>query len=85
MKAQTDIPYYSFLDYNINRDIDSIEPQTSTTTTTNRRNMFWAINYLRVLQMLTKHKTHRVMLLAQYKSSVITKYIKKYSIRKQGT
>ncbi|KAI9337855.1 hypothetical protein BD770DRAFT_448483 [Pilaira anomala] len=81
VKAQTDIPYYSFLDYNINRDIDSIEPQTSmtTTTTTNKRNMFWAINYLRLLQMLTKHKTHRVMLLAQYKSSAILKRMLKIS------
>lgn len=70
VKAQTDVPYYSFFDYNINRDPNSIE--SLPTSVTNRRNMFWAINYLRVLQMLTKHKIHRVMLLAQYKSSVTT-------------
>ncbi|KAI8047477.1 hypothetical protein BDF21DRAFT_434173 [Thamnidium elegans] len=77
VKAQTDIPYYAFFDYNINRDPDSIEPLPISVT--NRRNMFWAINYLRVLQMLTKHKTHRVMLLAQYKSSAILKRMLKIS------
>jgi hypothetical protein len=37
---------------------------------TNKRNLFWSINLLRVLQMLTKKKTHRILLLVQYKSSV---------------
>lgn len=37
---------------------------------TNKRNIFWAINFVRILQMLTKRKTHRIMLLVQYKSSV---------------
>ncbi|GAA5798117.1 hypothetical protein HPULCUR_003517 [Helicostylum pulchrum] len=77
VKAQTDVPYYSFFDYNINRDPNSIE--SLPTSVTNRRNMFWAINYLRVLQMLTKHKIHRVMLLAQYKSSAILKRMLKIS------
>ena len=40
-------------------------------TYTNSRNMFWTINFLRILQMLTKRKTNRIMLLVQYKSSVI--------------
>jgi hypothetical protein len=37
---------------------------------TNHRNLCWSINLLRVLQMLTKRKTHRILLLVQYKSSV---------------
>lgn len=37
---------------------------------TNTRNLFWSINLLRILQMLTKKKTHRILLLVQYKSSV---------------
>ncbi|KAJ2957219.1 hypothetical protein NQZ79_g7035 [Umbelopsis isabellina] len=37
---------------------------------TNWRNMFWCINFLRIMQKLTKRKTHRIMLLVQYKSSV---------------
>ncbi|ORY94876.1 hypothetical protein BCR43DRAFT_494735 [Syncephalastrum racemosum] len=47
--------------------------------TTNHRNMFWAINFLRMLQMLTKCKTHRIMLLVQYKSSAILKRALKVS------
>ncbi|RUS21016.1 hypothetical protein BC937DRAFT_93836 [Endogone sp. FLAS-F59071] len=43
------------------------------------RNMFWSINFLRILQRLTKKKTHRVMLLVQYKSSAILKRILKVS------
>ncbi|KAF9395982.1 Factor arrest protein 11 [Podila verticillata] len=42
-----------------------------------RRNMFTIINLLRVLQKLTKHKTHRVLLLVQYKSSAILKRLLK--------
>ncbi|KAL0075938.1 hypothetical protein J3Q64DRAFT_1773403 [Phycomyces blakesleeanus] len=46
---------------------------------TNQRNMFWSINFLRILQMLTKRKTNRVMLLVQYKSSAILKRMLKVS------
>jgi len=42
-----------------------------------RRNMFAIINLLRVLQKMTKHKTHRVLLLVQYKSSAILKRLLK--------
>ncbi|KAF9154489.1 Factor arrest protein 11 [Linnemannia schmuckeri] len=42
-----------------------------------RRNMFSIINLLRVLQKLTKHKTHRILLLVQYKSSAILKRLLK--------
>ncbi|KAL1928920.1 hypothetical protein VTP01DRAFT_1979 [Rhizomucor pusillus] len=48
-------------------------------TYTNSRNMFWSINFLRILQMLSKRKTHRIMLLVQYKSSAILKRILKVS------
>lgn len=34
------------------------------------RNFFTAINFLRIAQKLTKKKTHRILLLVQYKSSV---------------
>jgi hypothetical protein len=36
-----------------------------------RRNFFSLINYLRVLQKICKHKSHRNLLLVQYKSSTI--------------
>ncbi|KAF9198219.1 Factor arrest protein 11 [Haplosporangium sp. Z 27] len=42
-----------------------------------RRNMFAIINLLRVLQKLTKNKTHRTLLLVQYKSSAILKRLLK--------
>lgn len=73
VKAHTDVPYYNFFDYNINRESDSIINKKDDSYT-NHRNMFWTINYLRILLMLTKHKTHRIMLLVQYKSSVNTKF-----------
>ena len=34
------------------------------------RNFFAIINFLHILQKLTKRKVHRVLLLSQYKSSV---------------
>lgn len=34
------------------------------------RNFFSVINFVHILQKLTKRKTHRVLLLVQYKSSV---------------
>lgn len=34
------------------------------------RNFFSIVNYLRILQKLTKRKSHRILLLVQYKSSV---------------
>ncbi|KAG9294797.1 hypothetical protein G9A89_008489 [Geosiphon pyriformis] len=43
------------------------------------RNFFAAINFLRILQKLTKRKTHRISLLVQYKSSAILKKILKVS------
>ncbi|KAF9972362.1 Factor arrest protein 11 [Actinomortierella ambigua] len=42
-----------------------------------RRNMFTIIHLLRVLQKLTKRKTHRILLLVQYKSSAILKRLLK--------
>ncbi|CAG8463909.1 2634_t:CDS:2 [Ambispora gerdemannii] len=41
------------------------------------RNFFAAINFLKILQKLTKKKTHRISLLVQYKSSAILKRILK--------
>ncbi|KAF9428314.1 Factor arrest protein 11 [Podila epigama] len=42
-----------------------------------RWNMFTIIHLLRVLQKLTKRKTHRILLLVQYKSSAILKRLLK--------
>jgi hypothetical protein len=39
-------------------------------TTYSWRNVFTAINYLRVLQKITRRKTHRSLLLVSYKSSI---------------
>ncbi|KAG2219692.1 hypothetical protein INT45_001864 [Circinella minor] len=63
-----------------NTEHTSSHPSTSQQHTyTNSRNMFWTINFLRILQMLTKRKTNRVMLLVQYKSSAILKRVLKVS------
>lgn len=70
VKAHTDVPYYNFFDYNINREPETVINTKKDDSYTNHRNMFWTINYLRILLMLTKYKTHRIMLLVQYKSSV---------------
>jgi pterin-4a-carbinolamine dehydratase len=34
------------------------------------RNFFSTINFLKILQKMTKHRTHRTFMLTQYKSSV---------------
>ncbi|KAI9320675.1 hypothetical protein BX666DRAFT_1910199 [Dichotomocladium elegans] len=73
--AKTDLEGSSFSDkYDLHK-----KPVTSNRPYTNARNMFWTINFLRILQMLTKRKTHRIMLLVQYKSSAILKRILKVS------
>ncbi|KAL9545466.1 hypothetical protein MBANPS3_007141 [Mucor bainieri] len=78
--AHTDVPYYSFFDYNVNRTATTDHQhhcEKETTQYTNRRNMYWSINFLRILQILTKHKPHRIMLLVQYKSAAILKRLLK--------
>ncbi|KAI9473695.1 MAG: hypothetical protein EXX96DRAFT_621330 [Benjaminiella poitrasii] len=78
VKMHTDVPHYSFLDYNMNHEIiDPFLEKDADKLYTNRRNMFWAINYLRIIQMLIKRKTCRIMLLVQYKSSIIFKRVLK--------
>ncbi|KAG1147525.1 hypothetical protein G6F37_003751 [Rhizopus arrhizus] len=44
---------------------------------TNKRNLCWTINLLRILQMLSKRKVQRILLLVQYKSSAIIKKLLK--------
>lgn len=39
------------------------------------RNFFSSINFLRIVQKLSKHRSHRILLLVQYKSSAILKRI----------
>jgi hypothetical protein len=70
VQARTNVPYYSFFDYSIHRKASNLENEDAHQDYTNHRNMFWAINHLRILQMLTKNKPHRIMLLVQYKSAV---------------
>ncbi|GAA5831311.1 hypothetical protein JCM3766R1_003007 [Sporobolomyces carnicolor] len=43
------------------------------------RNFFSTVNFVHILQKLTKRKTHRVLLMVQYKSSAILKRILKVS------
>ncbi|OZJ05813.1 hypothetical protein BZG36_00857 [Bifiguratus adelaidae] len=71
------------------RDNQPTDPSSNTTEQTtqsssqtkNGRNLFWTINFVRILQKLTKRKTHRILLLVQYKSSAILKRILKVSQR----
>lgn len=74
----TYIRFFSFLGY-LKREDSSAknrlsdleeEEQEDEELYTNERNLHWTINLLRILQMLTKRKTHRIVLLVQYKSSV---------------
>ncbi|KAI8640694.1 hypothetical protein BD408DRAFT_483929 [Parasitella parasitica] len=77
VSTRTDVPYYSFFDYNINRVVADDKKEEGLYT--NCRNMYCSINHLRILQMLTKHKSHRIMLLVQYKSAAILKRLLKIS------
>ncbi|KZP00033.1 hypothetical protein CALVIDRAFT_510034 [Calocera viscosa TUFC12733] len=43
------------------------------------RNFFTSINFVRIMQKLSKHRSHRIWLLVQYKSSAILKRILKVS------
>ena len=44
------------------------------------RNFFSTINFVHILQKLTKRKTHRVLLMVQYKSSVSLKVLPPSSV-----
>ncbi|KAG0187344.1 Factor arrest protein 11 [Apophysomyces sp. BC1034] len=83
--VKTDMENYSFFEYtrtNGTEVMDRSKPAQENgdhPLYTNERNMFWTINLLRVLQMLSKHKPHRIMLLVHYKSSAILKRILKIS------
>ncbi|KAG1087999.1 hypothetical protein G6F42_020416 [Rhizopus arrhizus] len=75
---KTDDDSQSFLGFvqqtHTNNDDDDDDEQENYT---NNRNLCWSINLLRILQMLTKRKTHRILLLVQYKSSAILKRLLK--------
>ncbi|KAL9538658.1 hypothetical protein MBANPS3_010767 [Mucor bainieri] len=64
-------------DDNDDNDDDDDEDDEALKNYTNSRNLCWSINLLRILQMLTKRKTHRILLLVQYKSSAILKRLLK--------
>ncbi|KAK4058163.1 Factor arrest protein 11 [Microbotryomycetes sp. JL221] len=55
------------------------EDQVELVTDFNWRNFFSIINFIHILQKLTKKKIHRILLLVQYKSSAILKRILKVS------
>ncbi|KAL5527397.1 hypothetical protein ACEPAG_6188 [Sanghuangporus baumii] len=71
------------------------QPRQSTTRTINKgtdkeeeielitefswRNFFSSINFVRIMQKLSKHRSHRIWLLVQYKSSAVLKRITKVS------
>ncbi|CAG8543605.1 17227_t:CDS:10 [Cetraspora pellucida] len=71
--------------YNTNQSDQSNDSQSNTSNENDIdsdycwRNFFAAINFLKILQKLTKRKTHRILLLVQYKSSAILKRILKVS------
>ncbi|KAI8368202.1 uncharacterized protein BYT42DRAFT_585707 [Radiomyces spectabilis] len=84
VSSQTDLKDHSFFNHIAPKRIgqsDETEHSMKTTSQlpTNGRNMFWIINLLRISQKLCKGKTHRIMLLVQYKSSAIFKRILKIS------
>ncbi|KAI9254396.1 hypothetical protein EDC94DRAFT_241005 [Helicostylum pulchrum] len=76
---KTDDDSQSFFGYvrQMEIDYDEEEDESEEKPYTNIRNLFWSINLLRILQMLTKRKVHRVLLLVQYKSSAILKRLLK--------
>ncbi|KAK4511580.1 uncharacterized protein ATC70_012796 [Mucor velutinosus] len=80
---KTDDDSQSFLGFvqqthaNNDNDMDDDDNNDTQENYTNSRNLSWSINLLRILQMLTKRKTHRILLLVQYKSSAILKRLLK--------
>ncbi|KAL0077061.1 hypothetical protein F4703DRAFT_1243755 [Phycomyces blakesleeanus] len=70
----SDVDKYSLLTH---LGLPKKDEQTDDVAFTNKRNMFWTINLLRILQILSKRKTARILLLIQYKSSAILKRILK--------
>lgn len=51
-----------------------VEDEPEVITDFSWRNFFSVINFVHVLQKLTKRKAHRILLLVQYKSSVSQSY-----------
>jgi hypothetical protein len=47
-----------------------VEEEVELLTDFSWRNFFATINYVRIMQKLTKRRSHRIWLLVQYKSSV---------------
>ncbi|KAG2229778.1 hypothetical protein INT48_005305 [Thamnidium elegans] len=75
---KTDDDRQSFFGYVRQMEIDYDEEEDEEEKPyTNTRNLLWPINLLRILQMLTKRKMHRILLLVQYKSSAILKRLLK--------
>ena len=65
-----------FGDYNLRPEVDELgyptaPPPKEPITVFSFRNFFSAINYLHIMQKITRDKAHRCLLLVQYKSSAI--------------
>ena len=65
-----------FGDYNLRPEVDELgyptaPPPKEPITVFSFRNFFSAINYLHIMQKITRDKAHRCVLLVQYKSSAI--------------
>ncbi|OBZ89007.1 Striatin-interacting protein 1 [Choanephora cucurbitarum] len=73
---KTDDPSQSFIGF-IAKMEPSLNEDDEDGKYTNKRNLTWSIHLLRILQMITKRKTHRILLLVQYKSSAILKRLLK--------
>lgn len=69
-------PFPEFLEGQTRPEVDELgymtaPPPKEPITTFSFRNFFSAINYLHILQKITRDKAHRCLLLVQYKSSTI--------------
>lgn len=51
------------------------DEETELITDYSWRNFFSAINLVKILQKITKHRAHRILLMCQYKSSSILKRV----------
>lgn len=74
--ASPEEAFPDFLDGHTRPEVDelgypTVPPPKEPITTYSFRNFFSAINYLHIMQKITRDKAHRCLLLVQYKSSTI--------------
>ncbi|KAI8098082.1 uncharacterized protein B0P05DRAFT_583052 [Gilbertella persicaria] len=71
VKEQTDVEFYGFFTFDATKPFE----KQAQKDTTNSRNLYWIINTLKTLHLLTKQKKHYTMLLVQYKSGHVLKRV----------